>query len=146
MAPLAPTWKDHLRDGYTETLWLNDALTEDLALWRGNTLADTTTPTEGTALADRWVQVDARMNTARNALYKAEAAAPDQTTANQVRALGQQLANVRTAIDARADARLAAQRSPDEFDIAERERISATNLAEARAQLAATLSSIRGLV
>lgn len=145
-APVSgPTWKDHLREGYTEARWLDDAMTEELAIWRGNSMARAETTQPGTGLADRWGQLDSRMNRARDGLYKAEAAAPDQTSSQLVRNTIVALDATRTAIDARAEARLNSTGSPDR-GTAERERIASTNLAESRVALNSALTSVSGLV
>jgi hypothetical protein len=142
----APTWRDHLREGYGEARWLSDNMTEELAIWRGNSLADTAVSEAGTAMADRWGQLDIRVNRARDLLYQAEAAAPDPTTSQLVRDAIVRLDAARTALDARAEARLGATRTPDDAGAAERERISSTNVAEARATLDQALSSLSGLI
>ena len=85
-----------------------DALTDELALWRDNALFDDRTAPEdsaGTAMADRWAQIDSRMNSATDELYRAEAAAPDQTTAATVRRTVDALNATMTAVDGRAEAR-----------------------------------------
>ncbi|MFZ0012857.1 MAG: hypothetical protein WAL25_01960 [Acidimicrobiia bacterium] len=142
----APTWRDHLREGYGEARWLSDNMTEELAVWRGNSLADTAVAGAGTAMADRWNQLDIRVNQARDLLYQAEAGAPDPTTSRLIRDAIVRLDAARASVDARAEARLDATRSPGDAGAAERERISSTNLAEARAAQAEALSSLSGLI
>lgn len=143
--PPLPTWRDHLRSGYEDARWLNDGMTEELGIWRGNSLV-VGAPAAGTELADRWSQLDARLNRARDHLYRAEAAAPDQATAQKIKDAVDRLNDARASVDARAEARLNASRADGDPQAAERERVASTNLAEARAALAATLTSVSGLL
>jgi hypothetical protein len=144
-AVTTPTWKDHLRDGYGEALWLREGMTEELAVWRGNSLADPTSETAGTAMSDRWGQVDVRMSRARNHLRRAEAAAPDPTAARSIGDCVQRLDAVRASLDARAQARLQAFGLGDSAS-GDRERIASANLTESLAALDEALESISGLV
>ena len=139
----AKTYGDYVRDGYSEARWLFDALTDELALWRGNALFDDRTAPEdsaGTSMADRWAQIDSRMNNATDQLYRAEAAAPDQATAATVRQTVDALSAARTAVDGRAEARfntrgVAADDQHALAQAAERERLASSTLAEARRTL-----------
>jgi hypothetical protein len=132
---------------------LFDALTDELALWRGNALFDDrTTPEDsaGTSMADRWAQIDSRMNSATDQLYRAEAAAPDQTTAATVRQTVDALNATRTAVDGRAEARFNTRgvASEDQDAIAqaaERERLASSTLAEARRILSDALIALSGV-
>jgi hypothetical protein len=98
-----------------------------------------------------WSQLDDRMNQAKDELYRAEAAAPDQNTAQTIRATISVLRETRTAVDARAEARLNTRQteSADQTALAEageRERLSSTNLAEKRQKLNDTLLALSALV
>jgi hypothetical protein len=137
------TFKDYARDGYSETRWLFDGLTDELAIWRGNALYEHRTATDdsaGTAMLATWSQADDRMNQATDQLYRAEAAAPDQNTAETVRTTISALGETRTAVDARAEARLNTRQteSTDQVALAEageRESLASTNLTEKRQKL-----------
>jgi hypothetical protein len=148
------TWKDHMREGYSRARWLYDNLTEDLAVWRGNALFEQgpdTSAAASTSLAATWAQLGDRTDKATNSLYRAEAAAPDRTSAETIRNVITALQTSRTAIDARAAARLNSQ-EVDGSDqtaatqAADRERLASTNLTNARAQLAGALTALSSIV
>ncbi|VAW09099.1 hypothetical protein MNBD_ACTINO01-1531, partial [hydrothermal vent metagenome] len=85
---VAPNWKDHARKGYADARWLYDAMSEDLAVWRGNARFDDATSagaTAGTSRAETWAQLTDRMTRAADSLYALEAAAPDQRSADLAR-------------------------------------------------------------
>jgi len=148
------TFKDYVRDGYSEARWLLDGLTDELAIWRGNALYDHRTGADdsaGTAMLATWSQLDDRMNQAKDELYRAEAAAPDQNTAQMIRATILAVGETRTAVDARAEARLNTRQteSADQADLAEageRERLSSANLAEKRQKLNDALVALSAVV
>jgi len=103
------TWKDHMREGYIQVRWLYDHLTDDLAVWRGNALFEEgtdTSPEKGTSFAATWAQLGDRTDRATDSLYRAEAAAPDPTSAETARNVITVLQTSRTAVDAKAEARL----------------------------------------
>ena len=135
-APQKPGFKDYVRDGYSEARWLLDAFGDDLAIWRGNALFEGATSADnsaGTALAATWEQLDQRMSQATDALYRAEAAAPDSNSSHTVRAVIDALNTTRSAVDARAEARFSTRQAESQFDVAEasdRERLASTTLAE----------------
>ena len=148
------TFKDYVRDGYSEARWLFDGLTDELAIWRGNALYDHRTGADdsaGTAMLATWSQLDDRMNQAKDELYRAEAAAPDQNTAQMIRATILAVGETRTAVDARAEARLGTRQteSADQSALAEageRERLSSANLAEKRQKLNDALVALSAVV
>ena len=149
----ARTYADYVRDGYSEARWLADALTDELALWRGNALFDDRTAPEdaaGTAMADSWAQIDSRMNNATDELYRAEAAAPDQSTAATVRQTVDALSAARTAVDGRAEARFNTRgvAADDQYELAQaadRERLASSTLADARRTLSDALIALSAL-
>ncbi len=145
-APTSQTWQDHLRAGYQDARWLYDGMNEDVAIWRGNTMADPNAAGASTDLADRWNQVDPRMNRARDNLYSAEASAPDQHTADTIRGVITSLNGLRSAVDARANARFQSAQTPDDPGATERERIASTNLAQAKANFGASLTAASALI
>jgi hypothetical protein len=145
----ARTWKDHLQAGYGEALWLSDGMSEELAIWRGNALAGRdagAAESAGTALAERWNQLGERLDRASDLLYRAEAGAPDESTAQVIRTAINQLNETRLAVDARAEARLNTRRAEaagsDTSPAVERERLASSNLAESKSRLDAALRSL----
>jgi hypothetical protein len=148
------TWKDHTREGYSQARWLYDSLTDDLAVWRGNALFEgipDPSASAGTSLAATWAQLSDRTDKATNSLYRAEAAAPDQMSAETIRNVITALQTSRSAVDARAEARLKS-RGVDGSDqaaatqAANRERLAAGNLTDARAQVAGALTALSAIV
>lgn len=148
------TFKDYVRDGYSEARWLLDGLTDELAIWRGNALHEHRTATDdsaGTAMMATWSQLDDRMNQATDQLYRAEAASPDQNTAQTVRATISALGETRTAVDARAEARFTTRQvdAGDQLALAEateRERLASTSLIEARQRLNDALLALSAVI
>lgn len=145
-------FKDYARDGYSESRWMLDALSDELAIWRGNALFDGSTGPEdsaGTALASTWAQLDDRMNRAVDQLYRAEASAPDQNTSQLVRTTVDALHATRSAVDARAQARFNTRQTEDQFAMAEageRERLASSNLAQASQGLNDALLALSAVV
>jgi hypothetical protein len=147
------TFKDYARDGYSDARWLFDGLTDELAIWRGNALHEHRTATDdsaGTALMATWSQVDHRMSQATDQLYRAEAAAPDQNTAEMVRTTISTLGETRSAVDARAEARLSTRQTEATDQVAlakaaERERLASTKLTESRQKLNDALLALSAL-
>ena len=154
----APEWKSSIRSSYAESLWLHDNMTEGLAVWRGNATFDGTDAegaTAGTGQAHTWSQLDPRMTRATDSLYAVEAAPPDAHTAEVCRGVVTGLTDVRSALDARADARYEYRKAeagadqPDDPAITaarDREQRSAQNLEAARSQLLSSLTSLSALV
>lgn len=145
-------FKDYVRDGYSEARWLLDAFSDELAIWRGNALFEGRTDLEasaGTTFASSWGQLDERMDRAGSDLYRAEAAAPDQNTAEMIRATIGALQSARLALDARAEARFATRRAEAQLELAqagERERLASSNLAETRQRLSDALLSLSAVI
>ena len=101
-------------------------------------------------MADSWAQIDSRMNSATDELYRAEAAAPDQTTAATVRQTVDALSAARTAVDGRAEARFNTRgvAADDQYELAQaadRERLASSTLAEARRTLSDALIALSGV-
>jgi len=153
VAPPPTSWKDSAREGYADARWLYDAMSEDLAIWRGNATFDSKVEvgaTAATALADTWHQLDGRIGKASDHLYSLEAAAPDQRTAQAANATVAAMRSVRTAVDARAEARMhyrtiESGAEADALalqDAREREVRSARNLAEARGAFGGALTNL----
>ncbi len=153
VGPPPTSWKDSARDGYADARWLYDAMSEDLAIWRGNATFDSTAEvgaTAATALADTWRQLDSRIGRASDHLYSLEAAAPDQRTAQAANSVVASMRSVRTAVDARAEARLnyrtiESRTDTDAValqDAREREVRAARNLAEARSGYGGALTNL----
>ncbi len=143
---------DFARDGYSEARWLLDAFSDELAIWRGNALYEGTIAigdSAGTALATTWAQLDERMNKATDQLYRAEAAAPDQSTISTVRVTITALRATRSALDARAEARLNTRRAEGQSDLAEageRERLASSAFAENKQNLSDSLLALSALL
>ncbi len=153
----ALTWKDHGRQGYADARWLYDAMSDDLAIWRGNAQYDGVTAvgaTAGTGKAELWNELGLRLDSARSSLYALEAAAPDPQTAQTTQATINAMMAVRTALDSRADARAAyrvaeatAADSPQTLmDARDREVRASTNLNQARAEFARSLTSLSTVI
>jgi 3-mercaptopyruvate sulfurtransferase SseA len=132
---------------------LYDGLTEDLAVWRGNALFEGTSEAgaaAGTGLAETWEQLGDRTDKATDSLYRGEAAAPDQTSAQTIRTVVAALQATRSAVDARAEARFNT-RGVDPSDqynaaqAAERERLASGTLTDARAQLSTALTALSAI-
>jgi len=100
-APPASPWTEAARSAYANTRWCADHITEQLAIWRGNTMVDgdqsATDPAAATN-AETWSQLGGRMSAATNSLYSLEGAVP---AASQpiVRGVVDSLNNVRSAAD-----------------------------------------------
>jgi hypothetical protein len=153
VAPPPVTWKENAREGYADARWLYDAMSEDLAIWRGNAKFDATADvgaTAGTSLADAWQQLDGRIGQASDHLYALEAAAPDQKTSEAASATVSSMRAVRKAIDGRAEARMNYRtvdapgdaESTTLQDAREREVRSSRNLAEARSSYGSALTNL----
>lgn len=151
-----PGWKPNARGGYADARWLLDAMTEDLAIWRGNAQYDGTTEvgaTADSAKAETWTSLAARLDSARTSLYRLEAAAPDARTARTAQSVVAALNSTRTALDNRAQARhhhrtVESASGPGSSDLAEardRELRTAQNLAAARRALGDSLTQLSAL-
>jgi hypothetical protein len=157
VAPPPVSWKDNARAGYANARWLYDAMTEDLAVWRGNTVVDGASETgsaAATSLANTWQQLDGRMGDASDELYALESSAPDQRTASVAGETISALRALRTTVDARAESRVGyrAAESSDGNDTEvlkearDREVRTSRNLAEARSALGEALTSLSAVV
>jgi hypothetical protein len=132
-------------------------MTEDLAVWRGNTVADGATATAsaaGTSLANTWQQLDGRIGKASDELYALESSAPDQRTAQVAGETISSLRALRTAVDARAESRVKYRTAESTDgtdsdvlkDAREREVRASRTLAEARSALGGALTSLSAVV
>ncbi len=148
----APSWKERARRAYANARWVYGSLTEDLAIWRGNTRVDGITD-PGSANATAWEQLPARMDAALAELDALESAAPDARTAQVARRVVETLKGVRAAIDARVEARVSFRTqvagpadAPDRQarldEARDRERRASENLAAARAVAAEVLTEL----
>lgn len=117
-----PAWKAHARNGYAETRWLADNMTESLAIWHGDAEFEKRDGTLATDAANAkiWAQLDPVKQRATAELYALEAAAgpgsPALVTAQHTTAA---VNETYAAITERSDARLAyrtAAESPDAAD------------------------------
>ncbi len=157
VAPPPTTWKDNARRGYADARWLYDAMSEDLAIWRGNATYDSTAAvgaTAGTALAETWQQLDSRISKASDNLYALEAAAPDQRTSQAASTVVASMRSVRRSVDDRAEARMnyrTVEAGADAGQIVlqdarEREVRASRNLAEARSAYGTALTNLSTLL
>ncbi len=153
VAPAQTTWKDDAKEGYAGARWLFDAMSEDLATWRGNATHDKTPAvgaTAGTALAETWAQLETRIGRTSDSLYAVEAASPDHRTANAASTVVASMRSVRRSVDDRAEARMnyrTVEASVDVGEVAlqdarEREVRASRNLAEARSAYGAALTGL----
>jgi len=151
------TWKDHARAGYAESRRLYDSMGEDMAVWRGNAQFDGSTTvgdTAGTSKAETWAQLSAGITKASDSLYALEAASPDPRTAESARRTVTTMLAVRTALDARAEARFSYRTVEDEADTTtsgltearDREIRASRNLVQARNEFALALTDLSTIV
>jgi hypothetical protein len=108
VAAAPTTWKNQARAGYADAHWLYDNMTEDLAIWRGNTAYDASTgapESVASGKADAWNQLTGRMNQGTGALYSAKASVQDPQIATMLQAVVNDLNSVRSDLDNRADTR-----------------------------------------
>jgi len=151
--PSPATWKDRARTGYAEGRWLADSLSEDLAIWRGNSAVDAGTtpiPDSGRAHEDTWKQVPIRLENAKTALYSLEASAPDSRARSYAQSAVVALDTLRAAVDSRADARATYRTlersepsgSPTLAEARDREIRSSTNLHRSRDELSKALGAL----
>ena len=156
--PPATTWKTQARSGYTDAHWLYDNMTEDLAVWRGNSTYDASTGAPASAAsgkADAWNQLTGRMNRATAALYAAKASVQDPQIAATLQAAVNDLNSVRSDLDNRAEARSRARTaeadtSADAASAQGRARSTEQQASQAlstdRNSLAASLTTLAGVM
>ncbi len=153
----APTWKDHARAGYAASRRLYDSMGEDMAVWRGNAQFDDATTvgdTAATSKAETWAQLSAALTKASDSLYALEAAAPDPRTAETARTTVTKMLAVRSALDARSEARFAyrtteavpEQQAPVLAEARDREIRASRNLIEARNEFALALTNLSTII
>jgi hypothetical protein len=101
-------WRSSARSAYSDSRWLYDELDAPLARWRGDVLFDARQADAGSSAAAAnqaaWNQLPARMDAAREALYRLEGAAPNAEVSRLANDLLNQLTTTRTAVDTLADA------------------------------------------
>ena len=94
------------RQAYADSRWLYDQLTPALAQWKGD--EQHRVQTGGTTSADPrqavWWEVPTRMESARNALYRIEAAQPTGPVGQAARSLAGSLTATKAAVDRMAAA------------------------------------------
>ena len=154
--PPPVTWKSQARAGYAEARWLYDAMSEDVAVWRGNATFEGTTSvdaTAGTSKAETWAELQLRLGKASDALYALEANAPDQRSRGAAQQTLVAMRANRDALDARAEARLAYRKAESEgsdpdalVEARNREVRASRNLAEARNSFARALTDLSTVV
>jgi len=112
-------WRTSARTAYAESRWLHDELDSPLARWRGEDLYyaghDDATRRDDATKQAAWNQVPARMDAAREALYRVEGAAPNTEVSRLAKGLLDQLTTTRLSFDALAEAhraRRAAEADP----------------------------------
>ena len=156
--PPATTWKTQARSGYTDAHWLYDNMTEDLAVWRGNSTYDASTAAPASAAsgkADAWNQLTGRMNRATAALYAAKASVQDPQIAATLQAAVNDLNSVRSDLDNRAEARsrartaeadTSADAAPAQGRARSTEQQASQALSTDRNSLAASLTALAGVM
>jgi len=144
------SWKSDARSGYAHAHWLYDAMSEDLAVWRGNTLFEPERDTvSASSAANRWREFERRYGEASDSLYRLEVGAPDNRSAAAAHTLIAAAMKTRKAFDARADARLGYRRSattggdgPDLTEARDREVRTSIALSEARVRFSDALAEL----
>jgi hypothetical protein len=157
VSPPRVSWKDNARAGYADARWLYDAMTEDLAVWRGNAMFDAESDepmAAGTSLANTWQLLDGHMGQAGDQLYALEASAPDQKSAQMASVTISTMRALRSMVDARAASRMnyrttesgGGAKDTSLSDAREREVRSSRNLAEARSAFGSSLTNLSTLL
>lgn len=144
------SWKADARSGYAHAHWLYDAMSEDLAVQRGNTLFESVGDTvSGSSADDRRHAFERRYGEASDSLYRLEVGAPDNRSAAAAHTLITAVITTRKAFDARADARLGYRRSaaaekdgPDLTEARDREVRTSIALSEARVRFSDALAEL----
>ncbi len=103
-----PAWRSSARSAYADSRWLYDELDSPLARWRGDALfradqGDDAQQVDGIRQA-AWNQLPARMDSAREALYRVEGAAPEPEVVRLAKSLLDQLPATRSSVDTLAEA------------------------------------------
>jgi hypothetical protein len=118
-APVAaPDWKTSAEQAYSQSRWLYENLTADLALWRGDMLQSGSDPSPEpasdvpAARQQTWDQLGTQMTAATTTLYGLEAQV-GETSQPVVRSVVDALYSTRTAVDDVASARLAVHHASD---------------------------------
>ncbi len=119
-APAAgPSWRTTAEQAYSQSRWLYENLTPEIALWRGDLLHRSggqvpTPPETASAQEQTWSQLGTLMTAAITNLYNLEVQV-DPASQPVVRSVIDSLNSTRTAVDEVSSARLAVLRATDEF-------------------------------
>ena len=116
----APAWKATAEQAYSQSRWLYENLTPEIAQWRGDSLhkGDDRTGDQtldpASAQQQTWNQLGTQMTAAATTLYSLESMV-GPASQPVVRSLIDGLNNTRTAVDDVASARLAVDQATDAF-------------------------------
>jgi hypothetical protein len=115
-----PAWRPTAEQAYSQSRWLYENLTAEIAQWRGDVLhasggqAPEQTPSTASAQEQTWSQLGTQMAAAITNLYNLEAQV-DPASQPTVRSVIDSLNSTRTAVDEVSSARLAVLQATDEF-------------------------------
>jgi hypothetical protein len=160
----APAWRANQEQAYSQSRWLYENLTPEIAQWRGDSLPKSGQPSADafpdTTFTEQetWSQLGTQMTAAVTALYSLETQV-DPSSQPVVRSVIDSLNNTRTAVDEVASARLAVnqataayqkdsgnQRLQQELSAAhQRENLSVQNLNGSRTVLYGALANLAAL-
>ena len=115
-----PAWQAAASQAYSESRWVYENLTSDIALWRGDSLYEAqrtvgtgqTAVTASAARQETWDQLGSQMTTATTSLYGLESQV-DTASKPVVRSAIDSLYAARTSVDEVAAARLAVHQATD---------------------------------
>lgn len=163
-AAAAPAWKAIAEQAYSQSRWLYENLTPEIAQWRGDLLHRGEGPSGdqasdiASAQQQTWNQLGTQMTAAATTLYSLELQV-DPVSQPVVRSLIDALNNTRTAVDDVASARLAVNEATDSYEsdsgnqslqqdlsfTHDRENQSVQNLNGSRAVLQGALANLAAL-
>lgn len=115
-----PAWRPTAEQAYSQSRWLYENLTAEIAQWRGEVLhksggqAPGQTPSIASAQEQTWSQLGTQMTAAITNLYNLEAQV-DPASQPVVRSVIDGLNGTRTAVDEVSSARLAVLQATDQF-------------------------------
>jgi hypothetical protein len=118
----APPWRATAEQAYSQSRWLYDNLTPEIAQWRGDSLYRSSQPSANQlldttfAVQETWSQLGTQMTAAVTALYSLETQI-DPSSQPVVRSLIDSLNSTRTAVDEVASARLAVSQATAAYQI-----------------------------
>lgn len=144
VAAAVPQWRDRAGSTYADARWIHDNATDATATWRAahRRGGAPTDPSDRVAAVSN--SLDGRISAALNEGYQLEAAASTQEQRDAARAVGAGISSVQSSFDARVsahEARLAQSQSAS-ADLARADEAAATQLANARQQLAGALDGL----